>query len=337
MSSSPPRVSVVMPAHNVGPYLDDSVRSIIDQTFTDFEFIILDDASTDGSAERLRGWAQRDGRLRFYRNERTLGPTGNSDFVTRQARSALIARMDADDISHPDRLRRQVELLERRPDVVVVGALSDGIDAAGRPVRPRDRWRLVRRSSFVPFPHGSAMFRRHAFEEVGGYREACVGWEELDLFLRMSNRGPICVLPEVLYHYRYRAGSVTVSRPTEEAARIEGLRRRCFAERRAGRDYTPLLERPRGDDVTRATVRAALHSAGALRLWAGLRPRVFRRALGRDAFEWRPTALRTLAWAAWAGVSPGSLRFGLRSLIRGRDLLAGLRLKDGEACEWRFE
>jgi len=333
--SSSPRVSVVMPAHNVVPFLDDSIGSIIGQTFTDFEFVILDDGSTDGSAARLSDWAQRDRRIRLYRNTRPARPPYNSNFVVSQARSEIIARMDADDISHPDRLRRQLAVLDRRPDVAVVGALSIGIDAAGRAVRPRDAWRVLRRSSFVPFPHGSAMFRRSVFDEVGGYHEACGGWEEQDLFIRMSARGRVCVIPHVLYSYRYRAGSVTGTRPTAQAARTEQLRRRCVAEWRAGRDYGALLERP-PDDVGRAAVRAALRAVASVHLWAGQRPRIFRRMLGRDAFEWSPQALFALAWAAWAGASPGSLRVVLRAFVRARDLLAMARLKDQEVWEWRL-
>jgi glycosyltransferase involved in cell wall biosynthesis len=330
------RVSVVMPTRNALPYLDDSVGSIVGQSFEDIELIILDDASTDGSADALRAWARRDGRIRLYRSAHGLGPAGSANFVVRQARSAFVARMDADDVSHPDRLRRQFEVMTTRPDVALVGALSDGMDAAGRLVRPRDRWRLVRHSSFAPFPHGSTMFRRRVFEEVGGYREPCAGWEDQDLFLRMSQRGRILVLPDVLYHYRYRRGSVSLTHSTQEAARIEDVRRRCLAERRAGHDYAALLASPARCHVTRSATRAALRSAGALELWAGHRPRLFRRMLHRDIFEWNPAILHTLMWSAWAGASPGSLRFIVRSVVRGRDFLASFRLKDGRAYEWRF-
>ena len=329
------RVSVVMPARNALPYLDDSVRSVVGQTLADLELVILDDASTDGSAETLRAWADRDPRIRLYRSEHSFGPVGSANFVVRKARSPLVARMDADDVSHPDRLRRQLTVMEARPDVAVVGTLSDGMDASGRLVRPRDRWRLVRRSSFAPFPHGSALFRRDAFEEVGGYRETCAGWEDQDLFLRMSEHGPVVVLPEALYHYRYRAGSVSVTHSMQQAAGIEALRGRCLARRRAGLDYAPLLERQAACHVTPAATRRALRSVGALQLWAGGHPRLFRRLLQRDAFEWRPATLHSLAWALWAGASPVSLKFIVCSIVRGRDLLAGFRLRNGRAYEWR--
>jgi glycosyltransferase involved in cell wall biosynthesis len=198
------RVSVVMPARNAAPYLDAAIRSIHEQTLRDFELVILDDASTDDSPTILARWAERDPRIRLHRTERPLGMVGAANRVVALASAPLIARMDADDVAHPDRLARQIEVLEKRPDVVLVGTLADGIDAGGHRVRPRDAWRLVRRSHYAPFPHGSATFRREPFERIGGYREHN-GWEDQDLFRRLGEVGTIAVLPDVLYHYRYHA------------------------------------------------------------------------------------------------------------------------------------
>jgi len=99
-----PPVSVVMPVHNAGAYLDGAVRSILGQTFSDFEFVILDDGSTDGSLERLRRWAKEDGRIRLIENERRSGAAASSNRVARAASAPLVARMDADDIAEPERL-----------------------------------------------------------------------------------------------------------------------------------------------------------------------------------------------------------------------------------------
>src|SRR4051794_20662021 len=101
--AQPPKVSVVMPVHNAMPFLDIAVASILGQSFEDFEFVILDDASTDGSTERLREWAARDPRIRLIEEKRNLGPALSSERVAVAARAALVARMDADDISHRDR------------------------------------------------------------------------------------------------------------------------------------------------------------------------------------------------------------------------------------------
>src|SRR5215217_6515900 len=95
-----PRVSVVMPVYNPLPYLDAAVESILGQSFEDFEFVILDDASTDGSTERLREWASKDSRIRLIEESSNLGPAVSSDRVARAARAPIVARMDADDISY---------------------------------------------------------------------------------------------------------------------------------------------------------------------------------------------------------------------------------------------
>src|SRR5688572_7285935 len=134
-TSSTPLISVVMPVYNALPFLDDSINSILTQTLTDFEFVIFDDASTDGSVERLRQCANRDPRIRLHESKQQLGLSGSSNAVVALARSSIVARMDADDVAHPDRLKRQWEIIKDRPDVVVVGTLCNGIDASGREVR----------------------------------------------------------------------------------------------------------------------------------------------------------------------------------------------------------
>src|SRR5690242_17061177 len=111
-----PLISVVMPVYNALPFLDASINSILTQTFNDFEFVIFDDASTDGSSERLREWAARDGRIRLHESKQQLGLSGSSNAVVAQARASLIARMDADDIAHPDRLKRQLAIIESDSD-----------------------------------------------------------------------------------------------------------------------------------------------------------------------------------------------------------------------------
>src|SRR5690349_22832239 len=104
-----------MPVHNAMPHLDAAMRSILGQTHRDFEFVIYDDASTDGSTEALREWAVRDNRIRLFEGKDNLGPVGSSMFVVQHSTGSLIARMDADDVSLPGRLERQVALLRERP------------------------------------------------------------------------------------------------------------------------------------------------------------------------------------------------------------------------------
>lgn len=327
-----------MPVHNAAPYLDASIGSILNQTFRDFEFVILDDGSTDDSNRILRDWAQRDGRIRLVENRRALGPVGSSNQVVSEARSPLLARMDADDISHPSRLERQWRILSERPDVALIGTLWEGIDRRGLEVRPRDRWRLVNHSLFAPFPHGSIMFRRDSFDGVGGYREACVFWEDFDLYLRMADRGRIVVLPDTLYSYRFHLGSITQACAHERLEHAINLMYHCIAERRAGRDYTALL------DSTNEEMHSSQHRAprtffslGSPRLWSGHRPAMLGPLLARGSLGLNRATLQTVVWAAWGTLSPTSLRYFLRGLVRVRDRAAGRFIKDGRPYEWRFE
>jgi glycosyltransferase involved in cell wall biosynthesis len=326
-----------MPVHNAGPYLAASVESILVQTFDDFELVALDDASTDGSAGLLRDWAKQDRRIRLVESPVRLGMVGSADRVVREARAAVCARMDADDVSHPTRLATQWEVLRANPDACLVGSLWEGIDAAGRRVRPKDRWRLLRRSMFAPFPHGSIMFRREAFDAVGGYRAQCTYWEDLDLYLRLAARGRILVVPASLYSYRFHAGSAIGGQIAVEEERAAQYMLRCLAARRTGADYRALLPDARdvSDDLRLSPT--TLYLLAARRLWAGHSPGILRRLprLG----TWRPARLflGLLVLATVGDLSPRTVRWALRGLIRLRDALAGLVIRDGRPVEWRFE
>jgi glycosyltransferase involved in cell wall biosynthesis len=307
-SSANPSLSVVMPVYNALPYLNESISSILDQTFRDFEFVIFDDASTDGSIQLLRQWSLKDKRIRLHESKERLGVSGSSNAVVFKSASSIVARMDADDIAHPDRLRMQWKIIESTPDVAVIGSLCKGIDASGREVRPRDRWRLVRRSIYIPFPHGSAMFRREVFDQVGGYDERAAGGEDQDLFLRMAACGRVLTLPDVLYSYRYHANNATLFN----------------GKRAVGENHA------RNGDAL-----AAFYMLGAMRLWAGDSPNLLQPMLEKKSLKWDLKTLMILASAIWGHHSPSTLRMFLRSSIRARDLLASVRVKDGRPYEFR--
>src|SRR4051794_24175094 len=133
-----PQLSVVLPVRDAMPYLPESVDSILGQTHRDFEFVILDDASTDGSSEYLARQAAADARIRLHRSEAPLGAVAVGNRAVALTSAPLVARMDGDDVSEPTRFERQLEVLAAKPDAVLVGTLADGIDAAGRRVRGRD-------------------------------------------------------------------------------------------------------------------------------------------------------------------------------------------------------
>ena len=316
-----------MPVRDAGPYLEDCLRSIIGQTFEDFDFVIRDDGSVDGSTEVLRQWATRDRRIRLFVGEQSLGPAESSNWVMRQTDATYVARMDADDIAHPDRLRRQLAVFDSCPDACLVGSLCEGIDARGRRVRPRDRWRLTRPGPFAPFPHGSIMVRRDAFERAGGYRSECDFWEDADLYFRLAGQGRMLILPDSLYLHRASGLSTRLVSPPREVERaIDNFYRTMARRRGAGAVAT---------DGTAKISPWVFVSLGSLRLWAGESPVMLGQIWRRGALGWDLESLSILAWALWGSISPRSLRQVLSFLIRARDFSVRHRFSDGQALAWR--
>jgi glycosyltransferase involved in cell wall biosynthesis len=327
-----PPLSVVMPVHNALPHLDAAVRSILDQAWDDFEFVIYDDASTDGSTERLREWASQDRRIRLVEGKRNLGPVGSSAFVVEQSSAPLVARMDADDVSHADRLGRQLDLLRRHPTVGLIGTLFDVIDSRGRRIRGPDYWRLTRKSPFVPFAaHGSIMFRRSIFERVGGYRRECEFWEDHDLVVRMAQVAEILVVPQPLYRVRMWTNN---TRAASDPSRIENavdLMYRSVDRLQEGRSYNDLLRGAAKPD--RIDPRVFL-AATSLRLWAGSTPRLFVRLVKRGRLGLDMRSVSALAVTGWAAVSPGTLRSFLRLFLKAKNLVAGRASRSREPLKW---
>ncbi|MFO0888513.1 MAG: glycosyltransferase [Isosphaeraceae bacterium] len=204
-----PLVSACMPVYNGERYLAEAVESILAQTLVDFEFLIIDDGSTDGSLRILQRYAEQDPRIRLI-SRPNKGLTATLNELIDLARGEFIARMDADDVSLPERLERQVDYLRANPGCVVVGCRALVIDPDGDPVSVRfnglaheelDAQNLdgSRQSALC---HPSVLMRRQALVESGKYRQQFQYCEDLDLWLRMAERGRLGNLPEVLIKYR---------------------------------------------------------------------------------------------------------------------------------------
>jgi len=322
-----------MPVHNALPHLDQAVESILNQTFRDFEFVILDDASTDGSTERLKYWASRDPRIRLIEVKENLGPVGSSNKVAREARAPIVARMDGDDISSPNRLADQVELLRTNPQVGIVASASDMIDAAGRRTRDPEVWRIARQSVFVPFAHGAMTYRRDVFDRVGGYREECEYWEDQDLVVRMAAIADVLVVPSPLYRVRQ---STTSTRVVCSHDRIERALDRFYRATdllNEGKDYEGLFRRE-GSEAGKLDPRV-FTAEGSLHLWVGGKPRLFRRFLSRGKLSLNARTASTLIWTAWASASPSTLRIFLKFLLAMRNRVASGRFPIDGPVLWR--
>lgn len=326
-------LGVVMPVYNALPHLDKAVRSILDQTYRDFEFIIYDDDSTDGSTARLREWARKDDRIKLFEGQQNLGMVGSSAMVVRHSTAPLVARMDADDCSAPDRLERQIELLSAKPAAGLVGTLFDIIDDQGRRIRSPDYWRLARRSAFVPFAaHGSIMFRRAVFDQVGGYRAECEYWEDQDLVTRMASAAEVWVIPEPLYHIRQWARpNAATSDPTTIENAVD-LMYRCVERVEQRRPYDDILSLSRSHKSDRIDPRVFI-SAGSKLLWTGGRPQLFGRLLRRAKLGFNPATATALVWTAWAAVSPATLRLMIRSVLWVRNTRAS-SIRNSPPLSW---
>lgn len=226
-SIAPPRVSVVLPLFNGEAHVAGAVRSILNQTMQDFELIVVDDGSSDHGAEVVEQIGDR--RLRLLRLPKNSGIANALNIGVREATCELIARMDADDISSPDRLRCQLDFLESHPDVGAVGAIplltaDDGAPPRPYPVLTRDadlRRLLVLQG---PFCHGSVVFRTSAFDAAGGYRTEDEPAEDYALWLRMAAHAALANVPVSLYTLRLRSDSVSSVQRVKQLERRDAIR-----------------------------------------------------------------------------------------------------------------
>ncbi|HEY2073542.1 MAG TPA: glycosyltransferase [Gaiellaceae bacterium] len=213
---SDPRVTVLLAVYNGGEYLREAVDSVLAQTWTDFELLIVDDASTDGSVDALPS----DPRIRVLRNERNIGQIPSLNRGLRDARGAYVARIDHDDISLPQRLERQVDVFDRHPEVALVGTWVDVVAMNGRlwtRLRPQlDSFAELAAqvvTGHIFLVHPSLMFRRDVVVELGGFDEELNAAEDQELYRRLVlARQEARVVPETLVRYRRHEQQMTFAK-----------------------------------------------------------------------------------------------------------------------------
>jgi len=196
-----PLVTVLMPVYNAERFLREAIDSILQQTLSYFEFLIIDDGSTDNSVAIIKSYG--DARIRFIQNEKNLGISATLNRGLELASCELIARMDADDISYPERLQKQYNFFETNKDVALLSTWAREVSETGEPVYTA-RWRQPFFYYNLTFEcwiyHPTVMYRRSAVLDVGAYSTPYS--EDYDLWWRLSRKYKIDNLSEVLVDYR---------------------------------------------------------------------------------------------------------------------------------------
>ena len=223
----PGLVSVIMAAYNCEAYVGEAVASVLAQTYQNWELIVVDDASTDRTAEIVQEFAEKDARIRLLRNERNVGPYPLRNRAIAAARGEFVAILDSDDVARPERLALSVAALRDRPELGLVGGTSWQIDDEGtiaghpHPKKPRDDARAhqrVLKKAWWPFVSGSCMVRMSVLRRLNGYDEFFRYAGDLDLLLRVSACSRIGFVPEPLVMVRHRAGRISTRHRHEQLA-----------------------------------------------------------------------------------------------------------------------
>ncbi len=222
-----PKISVVMPVFNGADHLREAIDSILAQTFKDFEFIIVDDASTDNSRAIIKSYL--DQRIKLFVNENNLGTAGSLNEAIGKSAGEYIARMDADDISLPDRFETQVKFLDENPQIAMVGTWARVIgDKAGLLIaHPTDpailRSNLIFHASFV---HPSVMIRRGFFSNLGfKYDPEFRQGQDYKLWVQMSEKLRLANINKVLIYYRTHRKQTKTTDAAGQASNAFSVRR----------------------------------------------------------------------------------------------------------------
>ena len=223
-----PKISVIMPVYNAERYVAEAIKSILDQTFSNFEFIIIDDGSTDKSTAIIEKYAIADSRIRVLRQgNQGVAKAINNGF--QEAGGEFLARMDADDIAYPERFTKQIAFLRKNTECVAVGCRTLLIDPEGLEIGlfmqqqakthgEIDLAHMKGRGGAITHP--SVIFRSEALRRIGGYREVMEPAEDLDLFLRLAEIGRLANLEEVLLKYRMHLQSTGSKRRLEQEQKV---------------------------------------------------------------------------------------------------------------------
>jgi glycosyltransferase involved in cell wall biosynthesis len=246
-----PTVTVLMAVYNGQRYLRDAVNSVLSQTFKDFEFIIIDDGSTDECPKLLASYARADQRIRLITRP-NKGLTKSLNEGLQLARGEFVARMDADDVCFPERLERQVMYLRDHPNVCMVGSRVEFIDPDGLAINVKPGMMMTHQDIDAalltkgwPIVHPAVMMRTAAVRAIGGYSETYLTNQDHDLFLRLAEHGKLANQQDVLLKYRQHFESISLAKSKLQGDMVEAILREAYVRRRLPMPPGLLDSRPR--------------------------------------------------------------------------------------------
>lgn len=244
MTNNIPSISVIMPVFNNREFVREAVKSVLDQTIPDFEFIIIDDASTDGTSDILNKYKSRDKRIKVVRNKKNQGLTKSLNIGLRHAQGEYIARMDGDDICVKKRLEKQLNYMKNYPGCDFLATRAIVINNLGKYIKKTKNCpsgqniKQYLLDTGNPFIHSSMMFRRKTIEELGGYNELWPTRQDYELYLRAAFAGKqFACLKQPLLYFRFHSDSLSVSKPENLLTNL--LLRGYYRAKQKGREVNP--------------------------------------------------------------------------------------------------
>lgn len=227
-----PKVTVLMSVFNGGKFLEESVQSILSQTLIDFEFLIFDDGSFDGSEKKLDQLSAGDTRVKVVR-QKNIGLTKTLNLGLRLARGEYVARMDSDDVAMPDRLQKQVSFLDNNPEIALVASFAKIIDEKGQEIGehwPAVEHDAIRKLSFFSgqICHPSVMFRKNKILDIGGYDENFQYAQDCDLWFRLMKENRVANIPEFLLKWRKTSEGIGTRKQAEQQVFARRAKRRAL-------------------------------------------------------------------------------------------------------------
>jgi len=233
-----PNVNVIVRAFNCERTIGPALESILVQTYPDFEVIVVDDFSTDGTRRVLQAYTQQDARIKVIRNETNQGAFRSINIGLQQGRANYVAIQDGDDLSLPHRFETQVSFLEANPNIALIGGGSYIIDEEGveiginklalRRLEPEEVRQRLERGNI--FSHSSLMFRRECIEAIGFYDEFFVFSHDYEMLIRMADRFEIIYSDDIVVKWRYLKSSISNTKKPAQVAFSELARARRKAE-----------------------------------------------------------------------------------------------------------